>query len=460
MAWLWMLAANIIAGLSLVNDVKIFGINENVIFYLGAEIPVWATVNEEASNKSIEWVLNFPDLVQVDSIGNEAVLKPKSEGGVNIMARATDGSDSSRSIYALIQNYQTSSSSFSLTPGIKPIMESGINDKILQVEVDSNLSENDQIIALKNYLNQISQQGEITIQNKESWSTYYTLYHLKIAGYPHLTIQIRLDKRYPTIYDQFVWILENSSYLDVPPVVEDQTDPDKESSQNEIVPPSEDTNKQESLPTENDVVDEQPEIPLVKPDEPIKEEDVTLNPESITEEGSSLKDLDNSNKNLADLFEGFEGEGTKDSPYQLTLANLHENRRLFGLVQEAILTGKSVLYQILEGDTWLKYGLQILVEEAGVANEFYIELVVSKEEQEEISPLVEMIMEQKNEMTIQASTNELSPKMSILKEPTLLEIEEALSKGVEKQDFNKQYFVAGVACSSLAFSLVLLRKKI
>ncbi|MGL4373371.1 MAG: hypothetical protein ACRCS6_06275, partial [Turicibacter sp.] len=238
---------------SLVKDVTLMGVEENATMYIGASMPIWSTVDNEASMKEIEWVLNKLDIINLSASENSAVISARREGEVNIMARAMDGSDSSRSINLKVRPFNSMTSNFKITEGMVPIKQYGITKRIFALEVNPNLPSERKIEVLKNYLSHIQPYGRLKVTSIYENPFDYVIYSLEVAGYADVGLEIRVDKR------DRVAALEMMGILNQPNQVFPPTN-------DTIIPPEldEDISK---LPEDNQVnPEENPILPdLVKP---------------------------------------------------------------------------------------------------------------------------------------------------------------------------------------------------
>ncbi|HAX72309.1 MAG TPA: hypothetical protein DCY20_02160, partial [Firmicutes bacterium] len=51
--------------LTTISDVKLYGIEDNVTLYIGADIPIKAEVNPAEKNDLIQWILNNPTYLNI-----------------------------------------------------------------------------------------------------------------------------------------------------------------------------------------------------------------------------------------------------------------------------------------------------------------------------------------------------------------------------------------------------------
>lgn len=186
-----------------VNDVVMVGLKENATLYIGAELELRAFVNEDADIKDVEWLTNKDNIVILDSNGNNATIKAINEGEVSIMARAIDGSDSSRSINVQVREYNKEDNNIKLPQGIVPVKTYGIINKVFQVEPSRNLSEEEKINSIEEYLKIFSLKGNLKLSNKDDYSYYnYTIYEVMIENEPNIRTEIRIDKRDTNLSDK------------------------------------------------------------------------------------------------------------------------------------------------------------------------------------------------------------------------------------------------------------------
>ncbi|MGL5346260.1 MAG: hypothetical protein ACRDA3_02830 [Peptostreptococcaceae bacterium] len=181
---------------NLVNDVVMIGLKENATLYIGAELEIRAFVNENATIKDIDWIMNKEGIVELDSSGNNATIKAINEGEVSIMARALDESDCSRSINIQVRDYNKENNAVKLPSGILPVEIYGITNKVFQVEANKSLQLNEKIKSIDNYINIISSKGKLKLLNKDE-DTYinYIIYEIEVDTLQNIKIEIRVDKK-------------------------------------------------------------------------------------------------------------------------------------------------------------------------------------------------------------------------------------------------------------------------
>lgn len=195
---------------SLVNDVIMQGLRENATLYIGAELELKAFVNEEASIKNIEWLMNKENIVTLSSVGNAANIKAINEGEVSIMARAVDGSNSSRSINVQVRDFNKENSEVELPQGIVPIKSYGITNRVLQVEANRLLSSYERVKSIESYLNIISlNEGLILSGIDKSSYDNYAIYEIQVGGEENNKVEIRVDNRDTNSFDKIDNILNN-----------------------------------------------------------------------------------------------------------------------------------------------------------------------------------------------------------------------------------------------------------
>lgn len=199
--------ANLNSERSLVNDVIMSGLKENATLYIGADLELKANVNQEATIKGIEWLTNKENIVTLNASGNTATIKAINEGEVSIMARAIDGSDSSRSINVQVRDFNKENIHFKLPQGIVPIKSYGIINKVFQVEANRYLSSDEKVRSIETYLNIISLNGNLSLISVDK-STYdnYVIYEIQIENEK---IEIRADKRDINSFDKIDNIMNN-----------------------------------------------------------------------------------------------------------------------------------------------------------------------------------------------------------------------------------------------------------
>lgn len=193
---------------NLAKEVIIEGIEDNTIMYIGADLDIKANVDSESTITDIEWTLNKEGIINIISNSQEAKLIAISSGEVSVMARATDGSDVSRSINIHTEQYSNDKSNIKLTKGIKPIKLTGIDKKSFLVESDKLLSVDEQIICIENFLIQSSKIGYLSVIGSYSYTDKYEIYKVKIDGIDTI-LELRVDKLDIDYYMKVMDIIKN-----------------------------------------------------------------------------------------------------------------------------------------------------------------------------------------------------------------------------------------------------------
>ncbi|MGL5694428.1 MAG: hypothetical protein ACRCXA_10135, partial [Peptostreptococcaceae bacterium] len=180
-----------------INEIFIKGISENSTFYIGADIEIDADVNEDSVDKNIDWILNNSNIIELnkhDNDSNEANIRAINNGEVEVMARSKDDRFISREVNLKVENYPNDDESMSLiSSNIVPIQCIGILDKVLQIEVNRNISVDEKINSIDNYLKKIKLLGRLNLESINKENKKYEFYKISILGKANLKLEIRVD---------------------------------------------------------------------------------------------------------------------------------------------------------------------------------------------------------------------------------------------------------------------------
>lgn len=341
----------------LVNDIQIKWLNENTIFYIGADMPIDACVNEEASEKNIIWRVNDLDnksnVIKLNSKeNNKAILEAMKEGRAEIMALAMDDSDATREITVNVKDYSTDDpNKLLISHNIIPIQSRNISQdkKMLQVEVKRDINYNEKINAIDTYLSKLAKLGQLTSEKTNLEHEDYEFYTINNSGLNEVEIEVRLDKK----DDSYSYIKDKLINIDQIDGLDEQEELDKDETLPEKPPIDENDLEEENEESDNDLTDKIDKIIILG------------------------------------------GEGTEDNPiYMEVNKNLTSKEKIDAMSEYLQLLQQSKNLEVIdikETSKYSAYKIKVSEKMSKNKNDFYIEIIVDKEDKESYKAIISML---------------------------------------------------------------------
>ncbi|MGL4972729.1 MAG: hypothetical protein ACRC6H_06265, partial [Culicoidibacterales bacterium] len=201
---------------NLVHDVTIKWLDYNTEVYLGSELEFMAFLPNDAAFINFEWTANQNGIIELTGNNQHAYLRAVATGEVEVAACVPDGTQSCLHRNLFVKAYEQSEAAQALIrPGIRAVMQSGITEKNLYVEVEASLVQQKQIETLTAYFPQLYALGAINLIGSDSEHHRFNYYTFSIADQKQ-QLTIRVDKL-QSGYEQLMTIIENyEQYLQNP----------------------------------------------------------------------------------------------------------------------------------------------------------------------------------------------------------------------------------------------------
>ena len=408
-----------------IKDVHIKWLDENTTFYLGGDIIVEAYVNGE-KNENILWSIRELDgktnVVNLDALGSKAILYANNVGRAEIIASTTDNTDSMRHIVVNVKQYSNDDFNNDLiSSSIIPILSKNItsSQKLLQVEVDKNISTNEKIEKLDVYLKKLSKLGKLANESINLEHDEYEMHTITIDEINNIKLEIRLEKNDESYEQMREKLINIEKYNEENSTEDDNLGEEGNTNEDGNLGGEEgNTNEDGNLGGEEGNSNEDGNL---GEEEGNSNEDENLGGEegNSNEDGNLGGEDENSNEDENNKFEDvfkvpkseitqnlqniivLDGYGNEENPVKIEvnreLASINKIHTMDEYLKKLI---KFKNLKVIEKRETFEYSIykirvqdKILSEVLKINdnNDFYIEIIVDKNDKESYKPIIEML---------------------------------------------------------------------
>lgn len=397
---------------NVVEDIEISNLYDNTTFFLGSTIDIEARVtNSNASIKDIQWDLNKRGFIDLKQNGNRAIIKAINIGETEVIARAKDSSNVSRHINLHIKSYPKSGQGESyINDNIVPIMEVGINSKTLYVEVNKSISASSKVAYLENYLRKLAIKGELKVNSITKDAGVYDFYEILVGNSSSYKVCIRVDVN-DSSYSAMKNVFTNISMY---------TPSENGNSENETGGnDNTNTNLNSNGSSNNNEADEnKPNIENTnKPSEGNHKEEL------IEKEEDKL-DIENDFKEEITIID--KGAGTEENPLKIEVNKIlsldGKINAIRSLLNRMATDNNIFLTSVSESNDYVAYKIKVAEKSSSNANinNFFIEILVDKNDEESYVSIIEMLNKIEKENDVILASKELDDEEEIKVEKGLI----------------------------------------